>query len=683
MAHSASRIRNVCLLGHSGSGKTTLAEAFLFNGGAISRMGNPADGSTASDWDPDEAERGISLHLAVLPFTHQGTKFNVVDAPGDPSFQGEVISSLRVTESALLVVDAVAGAEVGTELAWSQTARLNRPRVILINKMDRENADWDRALESLRAVCKGSALVPLTAPIGQALDFEGIADLVNLQACLGDGDAWTDIPDDVADRVEEHRLALIEAAAETDDELTEKYLEEEDLSAEEIRRGLEQGIARGEITPVFCLSALRNIGVKPLLDALTWVARPADQAPSPLAEADAWPVAEDGPLAAMAFKTIIDRYVGRINYVRLFSGRLAKGDAVVVSGRGTEERLVNLHSVLGKELAAIEDAGAGDIVAATKLTDMVTGDALSHPERPVALAPRAYPKPLFSVAVAPATRADSTKLGQSLSQIAEEDPTLRVTQVAETKQTLLQGIGDIQVAVAVKRLEAKYGVQVKTSTPKVPYKETVTRTGSAQYRHKKQTGGAGQFAEVHMRVEPLERGAGFQYDSEVYGGAISSVYLPSIEKGVHQVMAEGVVAGFPAVDLRVVVFDGKEHPVDSKDIAFQIAGREVFKLAAEQAGATLLEPIYNLEVSVPESNMGDVIGDLNNRRGKVLGMDQEDDRSVVKAEVPFAEIMRYGTDLRSMTQGRGTYALEFLHYEEVPRHLIAKIIEDSREEDEE
>ena len=683
MAHSASRIRNVALLGHSGSGKTTLSEAFLFNGGAISRMGNPADGSTASDWDPDEAERGISLHLAVLPFTHQGIKFNVLDAPGDPSFQGEVISSLSVAESALLVVDAVAGAEVGTELAWSQTARLNRPRVILINKMDRENADWDRALESLRAVCKGSALVPLTAPVGQALDFQGIADLVSLKACLGDGDAWTDVPDDMADLVEEHRLALIEAAAETDDELTEKYLEEEELSAEEIRRGLEQGIARGEITPVFCLSALSNIGVKPLLDALTWVARPADQAPSPLAEAEAWQVAADEPLTAMAFKTIIDRYVGRINYVRLFRGRLAKGDTVVASGRGTEERLANLHAVLGKELTPIEDAEAGDVVAVTKLTDMVTGDALSHPERPVALAPAAYPKPLFSVAVAPATRADSTKLGQSLSQIAEEDPTLQVTQVAETKQTLLQGIGDIQVAVAVKRLEAKYGVQVRTSTPKVPYKETVIRTGSAQYRHKKQTGGAGQFAEVHMRVEPLERGAGFQYDSEVYGGAISSVYLPSIEKGVHQVLAEGVVAGFPAVDLRVVVFDGKEHPVDSKDIAFQIAGREVFKLAAEQAGATLLEPIYNLEVSVPEGNMGDVIGDLNNRRGKVLGMDQEGDRSVVKAEVPFAEIMRYGTDLRSMTQGRGTYALEFLHYEEVPQHLIAKIVEDNREQDEE
>ncbi len=679
MALDATQIRNIVLLGHSGSGKSTLTEALLFNAGAIDRLGSITEGSTVSDWDEEEKVRGISLRLSLATYTLGGVKVNVVDTPGDPSFQGEVICGTDVVESAVILVDAVAGAEVGTELAWNRAQRSGKPCSIVVNKLDRENAEWDRTWKSLQEVCKGTTLVPVTLPIDEGPSLQGVINLVAQKAYLGEDNTESAFPSGLQGIIEEYRLQLVESAAESNDELMEKYLEDVELTAEEIQMGLEEGIAAGTLTPVFGVSALTNIGMKVFGSALHWAAPSADTASSPVVEEeDQEKIGADGPMAALAFKTIIDRYVGRINYLRLYSGKLRKGSRAKVLGTGTEEKVVNLHSVMGIELGNIEEVGAGDICAVTRFSDLVTADSLVDPEEELPLTSIEFPRPLFSLAVAPATKADSAKLGQSLSQVAEEDPTLTVAHVSETKQTLLQGIGDIQVNVAIKRLETKFGVKVDTSTPKVPYMETVQRVGSAQYRHKKQSGGSGQFAEVHMRVEPMERGEGFSFESEVYGGAISSSYLPSIEKGVNQVMAEGVIAGFPAVDLRVVVFDGKEHPVDSKDIAFQIAGREVFKMAAGQAGATLLEPIYTLTVSVPETNMGDIMGDLNNRRGRVLGMDQVENRTVVNAEVPFAEIMRYGTDLRSMTQGRGTYEIEFLRYEEVPSHLISKIIEENR-----
>ena len=683
MAFDATQIRNIVLLGHSGSGKSTLTEALLFNAGAIDRMGSITEGSTVSDWDEEEKVRGISLRLSVAPFILEDLKVNVVDTPGGPSFQGEVICGLNVVESAVILVDAVAGAEVGTELAWIRSRKSGKPCSIVVNKLDRENAEGERAWDSLQDVCTGTTLVPVTLPIDEGPTLQGVIDLVTQKAYLGEDNTETAIPGGLQDIVDEYRLQLVESAAESNDELMEKYLENEELTAEEVQMGLEEGIAAGNLTPVFGVSALTNIGMKVFGSALHWAAPSADKAIAPVAEEeDLEKIGVEGPLAALAFKTIIDRYVGRINYLRLFSGTLTKGGRAKVLGTGTEEKVVNLHSALGNKLENIEEAGAGDICAVTRFSDLVTADSLIDLEEELPLTAIEFPRPLFSLAVAPATKADSAKLGQSLSQVAEEDPTLTVAHVSETKQTLLQGIGDIQVDVAIKRLETKFGVKVDTSTPKVPYMETVQRVGSAQYRHKKQSGGAGQFAEVHMRVEPMERGEGFSFESEVFGGSISNAYLPSIEKGVNQVMAEGVFAGFPAVDLRVVVFDGKEHPVDSKDIAFQIAGREVFKMAVNQAGATLLEPIYALTVSVPENNMGDIMGDLNNRRGRVLGMDQVENRTIVNAEVPFAEIMRYGTDLRSMTQGRGTFEIEFLRYEEVPSHLISKIIEEHRVKEE-
>ncbi|MDE0673426.1 MAG: elongation factor G [Caldilineaceae bacterium SB0662_bin_9] len=677
-----SNIRNISLLGHSRSGKTTLVESLLYHSGAIPRMGDTADGSTVCDFDEEEQARGISLSLAVASLVHNGTKINLVDTPGDPSFLGEVISGVSVTELTLILVDAVAGAEVGTELAWTRIQAEGQPVAILVNKMDRENADWDRALESLGEACPGATLVPFHLPIGQALDFRGIVDLVAEVAWMGDGGQTSELPHDLSDEIEEARMVLVEAAAESDDELMEKYLEGEDLSAAEVKKGLAAGVAGGTIVPVFVCSATAGIGVHSLLDRLVEVAPGADQAELPLVDGGQPESGAEAPALALTFRTIIDRYRGRINYVRVFSGTLVKGGMVKCSGSPAAEPLVNLHAAQGNDLDNQDAIGPGDIGAVSKLTGVQSGQVLYDADSEPDVVLPTYPNPLFSMAVAPATQADSAKLGQSLSQVAEEDPTLSIVNIPETKQTVIQGVGEIQVDVALKRLESGFGVGVLASTPKVPYMETVTRVGQAQYRHKKQSGGAGQFAEVHMRVEPLDRGSGFEYESEIYGGAISSVYLPSIEKGVKQVMDEGVVAGFPAVDLKVVVFDGKEHPVDSKDIAFQIAGREVFKMAASEAGATLLEPIYSMDISVPEDCMGDIMGDLTNRRGRVLGMEQETNRSVVKAEVPFAEIMRYGTDLRSMTQGRGTYEIDFLHYEEVPKHLVAKVIEGNKAEEE-
>ena len=676
------QIRNIALLGHGGSGKTSLVEVMLFNAGQISRLGRVEDGTTVSDWDPEEHRRGISINLSVAPVIQGDTKLNLLDTPGYLDFLGEVISALAVAESSLVLVDAVAGVEVGTELAWQRLDEAKRPRMIFVNKMDRENANFQRALDSLRSSFEGNIL-PFQLPVGAAESFQGVVDLVAMKAYMGEGKSPSDIPAELADQAEELRQALIDAAAETDDELIMKYLDGEELTLEEIQQGLHTGIRNGDIIPVFCGSAIANIGVRPLTAALSAFAPSPAEVPVSARKGEEEIELEcspDGPAVAFTFKTIIDRYVGRMNYLRVFSGVVHKDDRLVDSRTGKEEKISNLFSVRGKELDAISELAAGDIGVVTKLEDVLTGDTLAAPGADIVIPPPAYPRPLYSVAVTPATKADSAKMGQALHALTEEDPTLRVQWVDATKQNVLQGMGDAHIDVALRRLESKFGVKVETQIPKVPYQETVSRVGKAQYRHKKQTGGAGQFAEVHLRVEPLERGAGFEYASEVFGGAISNVFIPSIEKGIRQVLSQGVVAGYPVVDVKAVVYDGKEHPVDSKDIAFQTAGREAFKLAVQEAGPVLLEPIYRIEVIVPEEYMGDVMSDLNTRRGRVQGMEQRGNRSIVRALVPLSEILRYGTDLRSMTQGRGVYTIEFDHYEPVPTHIAEKIIEESKRE---
>lgn len=686
MTWRTEQIRNVALLGHSGSGKTSLSEALLFKTKMISRQGRVEDGTTTSDWEPEEHRRGISINLSVVPVEFDNHKLNIIDTPGYLDFAGEIVSALHAAEAGLILVDAVAGCEVGTELVWDRLEELEKPRIIFINKMDRENADFQKAVDSLRDTLIGPSIIPLQIPVGQAHDFRGVISLVTMEAYMGPEGKVEPIPDDLKDQVAAAHTLIVEAAAEADDELIMKYLDGEELTPEEVRRGLHIGVETGKIVPVYCGSATHDIGLERLLPALLrYVPAPGDRAITATQNGSETELRSeaDGPLALSVFKTIIDRYVGRMNYVRNFSGVLKKDDRVTNSRTDHEDRVATLFQVRGKELIAVDELVAGDIGVITKLENVHTGDTLGHAADHVVIPPPVYAQPLYSVAVSPATQADSAKLGQALTALTEEDPTLRVETIPATRQTLLQGMGETHVDVALRRMEQKSGVKVEVSMPKVPYQETISRTASAQYRHKKQTGGSGQFAEVHMRVEPLNSGSGFEYTSEVFGGAISGVFLPSIEKGVRQIMDQGVVAGYPVVDVKAVVYDGKEHPVDSKDIAFQTAGREVFRLAVQQADPVILEPIYRIDVTVPEEYMGDIMGDFNTRRGRVQGMEQKGNRCIVRALVPLAEVMRYGTDLRSMTQGRGTYTLEFDHYEPLPRHLADEVIAQHKVEESE
>jgi len=686
MTWRTEQIRNVALLGHSGSGKTSLSEALLFKTKAISRLGRVEDGTTTSDWDPEEHRRTISVNLSVVPVEFKEFKINILDTPGYLDFGGEVVSALHVAEAALILVDAVAGCEVGTELAWDRLEELGKPRIFFINKMDRENADFQKAIDSLRDNLTGTTIIPLQLPVGQAHDFQGTVSLVTMQAYMGANGEKKPIPPEMQEQVDAAHTLLIEAAAEADDELIIKYLDGEELTAEEVRHGLLLGVLSGKIAPVYCGSATHDIGLERLLSAIPRYVPSPDYHPvvatSHGSEIELRSQA-DGPLGLAVFKTTIDRYVGRMNYVRNFSGTLDKDAHLVNSRTDEEDRIANLFQVSGKDLSPTDTLIPGDIGVITKLENVLTGDTLSLAADQLVIPPPKFAQPLYSVAVAPATKADSAKMGHALSALTEEDPTLRVEVVPATHQTLLHGMGETHLDVAVRRLEEKFGVKVETSLPRVPYQETISRSASAHYRHKKQTGGSGQFGEVHMRVEPLNSGSGFEYSSEVFGGAISGTYLPSIEKGVRQIMEQGVVAGYPVVDIKAVVFDGKEHPVDSKDIAFQTAGREAFRLAVQQAEPVILEPVYRIAVVVPDEYMGDVMGDFNTRRGRVQGMEQVGNRTIIRALVPLAEVMRYGTDLRSMTQGRGTYELEFDHYDAVPKHLAEGIIAQHKVEENE
>lgn len=681
-------IRNVVLLGHGSSGKTMLVEAMLYNTGATNRLGRVDEGNTVSDYDEEEIRRRISLNLSLIPCEYKGHKINVIDTPGFPDFVGEVRSAVRVADAALLLVDSVAGVEVGTELVWEYLNEYRLPRFVVIAKMDRDNANFQRALESVRSAFSG-LFVPLVLPIGEQSSFSGVVDLIARQARRGAGAEVADVPPDLADEVESARVQLVEAAAEGDDELIMKYLEGEELSPEEIKRGLKAAVQEGRVIPVLVASGLPNVGILPLMDAvLDLLPSPTDVGPvtatnPATGEEEQLEPRDDAPLAALVFKTMADPFVGKLSYFRVYAGVLESDSRVWNSRRNAEERIGQINVMRGKEQLPVPRLHAGDIGVVAKMTETNTGDTLCSRTHPLVLPPPTYPAPLFSVAVEPRTKADSTKMGPTLTRLSEEDPTLRWRQEPSTNQMILEGMGDQHIDVAIRKAESKFGVGLITSVPKVPYRETITKVASSSYRHKKQTGGAGQFAEVHMRLEPLERGAGYEFVNEVFGGAISSNFMPSIDKGVKSVMEQGVLAGYPIMDVRAVVYDGKMHEVDSKPIAFEIAGREVFKQTFLQAGPVLLEPIMNVTVTVPEHYMGDVLSDLNGRRARVQGMEQRGGKSIVTAQVPLAEMLRYATDLRSLTQGYGVYRMEFSHYEQVPQHLAEAIIANAKREREE
>lgn len=679
--YTTDKIRNIVLLGHSGSGKTSLVEAMLHDTGATTRLGQVEDGNTVSDYDPEEISRTMSLNLAVVPCEWQYHKINALDAPGYVDYQGEMLSGLHVTDVVVLVVDGSAvNIEVGAQLCWQMAQENNKPVAIYVNKMNRENADFDRTLNQLRQTFEGT-FAPVQIPIMQGGKFTGVVDLISQKAHLGP-DKTADVPGDMADDVETARMQLIEYAAEGKDELMEKYFEEETLSADEIVEGLRAGLSNAKVMPVFCGAAVENIGVQPFMTAITSIF----PAPSGITAKNVKtntdePLAPSasGPIAVQVFKTFNDQY-GRVSYLRVWSGTL-KADVRLWNPRAEqEERMGGLSMPRGKEQIDLTEAVAGDIAVVLKLSQTQTGDTLSDKTKPLAVPMVKYPEPLYAVALHPVSQSDSAKLGPSLARITEEDLTLRHRYETGTHQSLLEGMGETHVSIAVKRMQSRFGLNVETSIPKVPMQETVTKTGSDMYRHKKQTGGAGQFAEVHMRVEPRERGAGFEYKSEIFGGAISQPFLPSIEKGIKQVLEQGVLAGYPIVDVKAIVFDGKEHPVDSKDIAFQTAGREAFKKAMLQAGPVLLEPIMNLVITVPEEFTGDVTSDLSTRRGRMSGMDQVRGYTVITAQAPLAEVQRYATDLRSFTQGRGVYTMTLSHYEEVPTHIANEIIAQAQKE---
>jgi elongation factor G len=685
--YTTDQIRNIVLLGHGSAGKTSLAEAMLFQTGATNRLGKVEEGTTVADFDEEEIRRHISLSLSLLPCEWKNHKINVLDTPGYTDFAGEVVSAVHVADAGLVLVDAVAGVEVGTELVWARADARELPRMVLINKMDRDNASFERTLDALRDTF-GGEFVPVQLPIGSQADFDGVVDLITMKAFYGPDARLADIPDSMADQIKVYRKALMETvAAEGDEELILRYFESEELTDDEIHRGLKAAIASGGAIPVFCAAATKSLGIGPLMDCILALAPAPSEVGMVVAEGAGGEeeIAPDasGPLAALVFKTMADPYVGKLSYFRVYGGTLTSDTRFFNSRAGEEERLGQLYSMRGKEQLPVPRMAAGDIGAVAKLSHSLTGDTICDRGYPLTLPSPIFPNPLFSLAVNPKTQGDQAKMGPTLTRLAEEDPTLHWHQETSTRQTILSGMGEAHLDIAVRRMENRFGVGVETNIPKVPYRETITKTFSTQYRHKKQTGGAGQFAEVHARIEPLSRGEGFDYVWKVFGGRISSSFRPSIEKGIKVVLQQGVIAGYPVVDVRLAVTDGKEHPVDSKDIAFQIAGREVFKLAVQGAGPVLLEPIYGVEITVPDEYTGDVIGDLNTKRARVMGMGQASGKSIIQAEVPLAEMQRYATDLRSITQGRGVFSMELLRYDEVPGHLAQEIIEQAKREKEE
>jgi len=680
--YSTKDIRNVALVSHSSAGKTILTEACLHFTGATTRMGDIRDGNTVADFDDEEVRRGISLYTSVIPIEHKSSKINFLDTPGYTDFIGEMISALSVADSAIVVVDSVSGFEVGTEVAWNYCNTFNLPRFLLINKMDRENADHQKALQSVQEY-SDIRLIPVQIPWGEKQDFQGVVDLLSMKAYKGDGKEIVDIPDNLKESAESARTELVEAAAEGDDSLLEKYLEGEELTAEEISSGLANVIKERSFIPVFYTAGGAELAVRPLLDAIVELFPSPEVSPPVTAkgkggEDEELSIGNSGPLAVYVWKTTADPFVGKQTYFKIYSGLISSDARLWNQNKGVEERFGGLYVPKGKETISVNTLHSGDIGVVPKLSETATGNTLCDKTHPVELPLPEYPNSLFQVAILPKTQADSTKISPSLTKLCEEDMTLSWHHQQETRQTILQGMGDQHIDVAIRRAETKFQVGLLTAIPRVPYKETITKKAEAMYRHKKQSGGSGQFGEVSLRVEPNEED--FEFKNGVFGGAISSSYMPAIEKGIKNVMKEGVIAGFTVTGIKVEVFDGKEHSVDSKPVAFEIAGREAFKLAFKDAAPVLKEPIVKIEVVVPEDKMGDIIGDLNTRRARVQGMDNQKGHSIITANVPLAEILRYTTDLRSITGGRGFFNMEESHYEVVPTHVAQGVIEARQKE---
>jgi len=673
------KIRNVVFLSHSGAGKTSLAEALLFSSGAINRLGSVTDGTTTSDYDPGEIKRQISVNLSLLPCQWKDCKINIIDTPSYPDFVAEVKAGLAVSEGAVILVCAVSGVEVGTEQVWGYASEAKLPCLIFVNKMDRDNANFFNALKDIQTKL-GKKCLPIQLPIGSQKDFQGVVDLVTKKAYSGTPLKETELPAAIAGDVDSYREKLIEAVVEVDDELITKYLDGEEISEEQIYHCIKEATRLGKVVPVLLGSGLKNTAVTPLLDAIH------DYMPSPrereaLKATNASTKVEEvvepvagAPLAAFVFKTTNDPRVGKVSYFRVYSGAISSNSQVWNVNKGANERIGQIFVLRGKTQEPVPQLSAGDIGAVAKLASTNTGDALGTRERQLKFAPIEFPAPLLNMAVHPKARGDLDKMSTVLPKICEEDFTLKVHREADIGEILLGGMGETHLDVAAERLSSKFGVEVNLQRPRVPYKETISVATEAEYKHKKQTGGHGQYGHVLLELEPLPRGSGFEFTERVVGGAVPRNYIAAVEKGVNEGRIEGVLAGCPVVDVRVTLFDGSSHPVDSSDMAFKIAAAQALKKGLTEGQPVLLEPVVNMTITVPDNFTGEIIGDLNTKRGRVLGMNPGGGVNVIQAQAPLAEVQRYAVDLRSMTQGRGTFTVEFSHYEEVPGQVAQKII---------
>ncbi len=660
------RIRNVAVASHQGTGKTSLVEAMLFNSGCITRLGKVEEGNTVCDWDPDEVKHHISINTTLAPVEWKGYKINLIDTPGYADFVGEVREGLRVADAVLFVVSAVDGLQVGTEMTWQYADEWNLAKIVFVNKMERENADFEAVVSQLRERY-GPRVVPVEVPIGREHAFEGIVDVMRGKAYSYKGGKGTeiDVPAELQEQVATYRQQLVEAICETDDGLMARYLDEEELSDNDLVQGLHAATARGEVIPVGCGSATTNMGVVQVLDALV------EYVPSP----DETTESLNGQFAALVFKTIADPYVGKLNFFRVYGGTVRNDSHVYNATRSHDEHIGPVLVLRGKQQENIALLHSGDIGAVAKLHDTHTGDTLCMREKPVTLDGIVFPAPAFSASVVAKTKADLDKLGQALHRITEEDPTLHVQRDPETAETILSGVGESHLQIAVERLKRKYSVDIELGDPTVPYRETITSSAKAEGRHKKQTGGRGQFGDVWVQFDPNPDGD-YEFVNKVVGGSVPKQYIPAVDKGVQDAMIKGPLAGYPVINIRATLYDGKYHDVDSSEMAFKLAGSLALREGIMKANPVLLEPIMNVEVIVPENYMGDVIGDLNSRRARVLGMEPVGGgRQRVMAHAPMAEMLHYATVLRSITQGRAVFTMTLLNYEQLPPYEAQKIID--------
>jgi elongation factor G len=692
MAHKpADRIRNAALIGHRGSGKTSLHEALLFEAGVVNRLGRVEDGSTVSDFEPDEQEREMSIGATVASFEYDGRKINLIDTPGEPSFIADTVGALRVVDAAVVVVNAVMGVEVHTERLWERADKEGLARLVFISMLDRERADFFRTLESLQSAF-GNHVVATEIPIGFEHDVKGVIDLIDMKAFIAHGEgrgaaAEQEIPEDLQDQAQEYREKLMDEVAENSDELMERYLDGEEIDHQEIVTVLKQGVTAGRIFPVACGVATKNLGTSRLLEALV------EDLPSPAmrgsvtaldGEGEEIDIApdEDGELIAYVFKTLADPYAGRLNLFRVYSGVL-KGDSQVTNvSRRAKERVGQLLVSQGKEHEQVDELGAGDIGAVAKLKETRAGDALASKDARISFPALDLPAPVMAFAFEPKTKCDEEKAANAIRRLEEEDPTLDVHRDQETGEQIIAGLTQVHVEVIKERMKRRFGAEIQLHPPRVPYLETIRKSAKAHGRYKKQTGGRGQFGDCHIELEPAEPGTGFEFVDAIKGGVIPKGFIPAVEKGIAEAMKHGVVAGYPVKDVRARLYDGSHHSVDSSENAFKVAGSMAFKQAMEEADPVLLEPIMLLTASVPEDVVGDVVGDLNSRRGRPLGMEAKGSVTEIKAEVPMAEVLDYAPDLRAITGGRGDFTMEFARHEEIPAHLAQQVISQARSEEE-